>query len=256
MPPTRDATFITFPPSLDCELGRFLLGHYRVAYLEEPHALLFSSLASLRAAWTPVFPVLRGPSVRLTTVRAIVNHYDPLCDRDRQLVPRDGGRARSTADWAAFRLSLATQVAVFAYHQLLPERSLMAGPLSFGAPALEVRAVNRSYPLFSGLLSALLRITAARAGAALDATRRAMDAVDARLLDGRPYLLGDRLTLSDVTFAVAMAPLVLPATYSAFLPPLAAMPSEMKMVVAEMREHPGGRFALRVYREGRAGDGA
>jgi glutathione S-transferase len=249
MPP--DVTLITFPPSLDCELGRFLLGHYGVAYREQPHALVFSSVVALLRAGVPVFPVAFDRSVRLSTVRAIVDHYDPLCAADRRLLPDGSTRAQAEADFPAFRWTLATDTAVFSYFHLLPHPPLMAGPLSDGAPAFERRFVAAAYPLFSGLLRLLLGITPARARAGLDATRRAMQAVAGRLSDGRPYLLGDRFSLSDMTFAVAIAPLVLPEAYAGRLPPLSEMPIEMRTAVAEMREHPAGRFALRVYRDHR-----
>jgi glutathione S-transferase len=244
-----DVTLLTFPPSLDCELARFFLRHYRVSYREEPHALLFSSWVSLRRAWTPVFPVVYGPSLRLTAARDIVDHYDPVCPEERRLLPSGSARAQAEADWPSFRWNLATDVAVFTYARLLPFPALMARPLSDGAPAFEARAVERAYPLFARLLTLLLWITPARARAALDATRRAAQAVAARLADGRPFLLGDRFSLSDLAFAVAVAPLTLPDAYAPRLPSLSDMPAEMRAVVAEMREHPAGRFALRIYRD-------
>jgi glutathione S-transferase len=249
MPP--DVTLITFPPSQDCELARFMLGHYGVTYRERPHAIVFSSIVALFRAGVPVFPVAFDRSVRLTTARAIVDHYDPLCAADRRLLPQGSTRAQADADWPAFRSTLATDVAIFAYFHLLPHGALMAGPLSEGAPPFERRVVAAAYPLFSGLLRLLLWITPARASAGLDATRRAMQAVAGRLGDGRPYLLGDRFSLSDLAFAVAIAPLVLPEAYARHLPPLSAMPIEMRTAIAEMREHPAGRFALRIYRDHR-----
>src|SRR5215510_14427786 len=41
------ATLITFPPSLDCELARFVLGHYAIPYEEVRHTVLFSSIYTL-----------------------------------------------------------------------------------------------------------------------------------------------------------------------------------------------------------------
>ena len=49
MPPL---TLVTFPPSLDSELARFLLDHHRVPYREERHTLGFSSLVTLARAGT------------------------------------------------------------------------------------------------------------------------------------------------------------------------------------------------------------
>ena len=241
-------TLILFPPSLDCELARVLLAHYGVPFREDPHALIFSSFASLRRAFTPVFPVTCGESVRLTTARAIVDHFDAARPEDARLLPTGPARDVVESDWSAFRTKLGTNVAVFAYGKLLPHRALMAGPLAAGAPAYEVRAVARAYPLFAGLLRLLLWTTPARMRTAIDAIRRAVDAVDERLSDGRRYLLGDRLTLSDLAFAVAMGPLVVPDGFGGALPPMDSMPDAMRAMIAEMRGHRAGQFVSEVYR--------
>ena len=59
--------------------------------------------------------------------------------------------------------------------------------------------------------------------------------------------IGGRLTLSDIAFAVAAAPVVLPAGYGGPMPSFEEMPSEVQTVVTEMRSHPAGAFALRIY---------
>ncbi len=40
-----DPVLITFPPSLDSELARFLVEHYGIGHQERPHALIFSSFS-------------------------------------------------------------------------------------------------------------------------------------------------------------------------------------------------------------------
>jgi len=112
--------------------------------------------------------------------------------------------------------------------------------------------VARAYPLFAGLLRLLLRLTAARARTALATARQVMDAVDTRIADGRRYLLGERFSLSDMAFAVAAAPVVLPESYGGPLPSLEDMPDEVKAVIDEMRARPAGQFALRIYRDHRS----
>ena len=54
------ATLITFPPSLDCELSRFVLGYYAVPYEEVRHTVLFSFLSTLLHGGTLHFPLLYG----------------------------------------------------------------------------------------------------------------------------------------------------------------------------------------------------
>jgi glutathione S-transferase len=246
-----EPTLITFPPSLDSELSRFLLAHYRIAHREQRHALIFCFFATFWHGFTLLFPLLYGASYRLDTVRRIVDHFDPLASNDRKLLRGDGESSQVESDWQLFNDTLAFSTAIFAYYHLLPHRAIMVRPLSEGAPSFERRAVRALYPLFSGLLRLLLRLTAERARSALDKARDVFRQVDQRLSDGRRYLVGDRFSLSDMAFAVAAAPLVLPDTYGGPLPSLAEMPPVMKEAIGEMRAHAAGQFALRMYRDHR-----
>jgi glutathione S-transferase len=56
-----------------------------------------------------------------------------------------------------------------------------------------------------------------------------------------------------MAFANVLGPLVLPPEYGAPMPTLAEMPPVLQSAVAEMRAHPAGEFALRIYREHRGG---
>jgi glutathione S-transferase len=141
--------------------------------------------------------------------------------------------------------------AAFAYFHFLPHRAIMIRPLSEGTPAYEVDAVRWAYPLFAGFLRMALKLSASRAQEALGQVRQVVQSVDARLADGRRYLVGDRFSLSDMAFANALAPLVLPPGYGGPLPSFAEMPPEVQSVVTEMQGHPAGQFALRIYRDHR-----
>jgi glutathione S-transferase len=155
------------------------------------------------------------------------------------------------SDWILFNNTLAFATASFAYYYLLPHRDRMILPLTEGVPAIERKAVERAYPIFSGLLRLLLRLSLNKARQALAQIRTTFDSVDARLADGRKFLVSNRLTLSDLAFSVAAAPVVLPAGYGGPMPSFDEMPSEVQVVVTEMRSHPAGAFALRIYEEQR-----
>jgi hypothetical protein len=248
-----EATLITFPPSLDSELSRFLVDHYRIEHREQRHTLIFSSFATLRHGATILFPLLYTERYRLSTVRQIVDRFEPMCPPELKLLPGGLDGKQVEADWSTFNDTLAFSTAIFAYYHLLPHREIMIRPLSEGAPDFEVSAVTRAYPVFAGLLRLLLFLTSGRAEEALVRARAVLQGVDDRLADGRRYLVGGALSLSDVAFAVAAAPLVLPQAYGGPLPSLEQMPEAIRAVIAETRDRPSGRFALRIYRDHRAG---
>ncbi|HLL99943.1 MAG TPA: glutathione S-transferase C-terminal domain-containing protein [Pyrinomonadaceae bacterium] len=248
-----DAMLITFPPSLDSELSRFLLTHYRIPHQEQRHVIIFSSLYSLWHGYTVRFPFLYSDSYRLNTVRKIFEHFEPLSPDERKLLPPGADAAKAEDDWTLFNSRLGTATSVFGYYHLLPHRQLMVHALSGGAPSFEVSAVRGAYPVFAGLLRLLLRLEGGRAQEALAEIRAVMRIVDERLGDGRQYLLGERFSLSDMAFAVAAAPVLFPDNYGDgdTLPPLSESPPEIQNLVEELRRKPSGQLALRIYRERR-----
>jgi glutathione S-transferase len=247
------AVLITFPPSLDCELSRFLLTYYGVPYEERRHAFGFNFFATLWHARTLHFPLVVSNIYQLDSARKMIDYFDPLCPESRKLLPDGPDRAVVEADWTAFNGTLGGATAVFAYHHLLPHREVMIRPLSERTPAFEVFAVRWGYPIFALLLRKLLGLSDETAAAALAQVRSAVQSVDDRLADGRPYVGGDRLSLSDVAFAVALAPLVVPDTYGGPLPSISELPPVMKTVTEELRARRAGQFALRIYRDHRSG---
>jgi glutathione S-transferase len=62
--------------------------------------------------------------------------------------------------------------------------------------------------------------------------------------------------LSDIAFAVAAAPVVLPASYGGPIPTFEEMPPEVQALITDMRGHPAGAFALRIYQEERHRSGS
>jgi glutathione S-transferase len=156
---TNDLVLITFPPSLDSELARFLLEHYGVRHHERRHTLIFSSLVTLWHGWTVIFPLVYGDSVKLVGPRPMADYFDTKCAADLRLWPQaTNQKSQALSDWTLFNNSLAFATASFAYYYLLPHRDLMIQPLSLDTPDLEQRAVKHAFPLFAWLLRTLLRL--------------------------------------------------------------------------------------------------
>jgi len=243
---------ITFPPSLDSELSRFLVTHYGVEHVEKRHTMIFCFFSTLRHGNTLIFPLLYGKSLKLVAPRPISEYFDARCAPELVLWPKDEAlKNQVETDWNTFNNTLAWATADFAYYYLLPHRDIMIRPLSEGTPEIEQKAVTRFYPVFAGLLKLLLRLSRQRAQASVESIRTIFDGVEARLKSGARYLVGNPLTISDLAFAVAAAPVVLPANYGGPIPAFEQMPVEIQAVVKEMRARPAGAYALRIYQEER-----
>jgi hypothetical protein len=70
---SQKPVLITFPPSLDSELARFLLKHYGIEQQDQPHALIFRFFVTLWHARTIIFPVLCSNSFKLIGPRPIAS---------------------------------------------------------------------------------------------------------------------------------------------------------------------------------------
>jgi glutathione S-transferase len=71
-----------------------------------------------------------------------------------------------------------------------------------------------------------------------------------RLRDGRRYLMGDRFTVADLTFAALAAPVLLPEQPAVPMPPRELFKSASSQIDA-WRATPAGELVLRLYREDR-----
>jgi glutathione S-transferase len=251
---------ITFPPSSDCENARWVLDHYGIAYREEPHAPPFF-LPVLYWNRGRAVPMFIDPDVRLSGLTAIIRHFEALAPPERRLVAA-GLEEEVQRLWADYDLNMDQATVTWAYTVLLPKWRVMIEPLSMGTPAFERFTVRYLYGLPALFLWKALKLGRPRAAEALVVLRCYFAAVSERLADGRPYLAGDRLTLADIAFAVAGAPLVLPLGYGGHpgqqgpLPTLDQAPAEFQSVVREMRETRAGQFILRLYRDERYRDRA
>jgi glutathione S-transferase len=245
-------SLLTFAPMIESELDRWILIHYGAPFHEEPHVFGFAWIHSLWHGKTLFLPVLYGQGLSLATPRALVDHFEPICPIEKRLFPADSFlAARVNADSTHFHGTLSDATAVLGYYYLLPHRAILIEPFSRGVPRFEASALPLIYPVLAALFKFLLKLTPANAADALTRTRALFDETDKRLADGRQYLVGDRLTYSDLTLATAAAPLLLPEHYGSPIPPFASMPAELQAIITELRQHETARFVERIYRDHR-----
>jgi glutathione S-transferase len=241
-------SLLTFAPMVDSELCRFLLLHYAISYRERPHTFGWVSLLALGRCGTLQVPALYGSGLRLAGPRQIVEHFDQSCPTEQMLLPsRQPLQIQVERDWELYNGQLAAHSAVLAYFHLLPHRDIMIEPFFRGVPETEASVFRSAYPFLRGLLTILLQLREPKAKDVLVRIRMIFDATDMRVRDGRPYLVGDRLTLGDLSLAAAAAPLLVPRGYGSPIPPIGRMPNDYAKIVEELRQHPTSEFVQRIY---------
>ncbi len=242
---------LTVPFSHFCEKARWALDHAGLPYREDAFAP-GQHVPAVKKVGGKTLPILDTPEGVFRDSTDILHFIDSKAPADRKLYPTDPAARREVDNWEElFDTQLGPDSRLLAYHHLL------------GRPALLVRLMGRTMStgqrlLFRALIPLMLRriirkmygINEASADAALQRLRKVFSQVNERLADGRRFLVGDRLTAADLTFASLAAPLVGPPEHPIH-PDLTGLPEEMVRLKDEFNATPAGALALRLYRENR-----
>jgi glutathione S-transferase len=240
---------LSFPPSNDCDLARWVLDRYGVPYTERLMTVVFLQLKSKKVGGAPGFPALYRAGSAMLGFEAILDHFEPLASAERKLYPTDRAQA-SEVDrlWKKYHLGIGFAAARWAYSLLLPHRSLMVEPLARGCPWYQRLFVWLLYPLVAKLIGDGLQVPK-DASDELAQVRAAFDEVDTLLADGRAFLVGSAPTILDFGFAAMAVPAVWPPEYGGSLPQFDRLPEALRKAIVEFRERPAGKFALKMYRD-------
>ena len=243
---------MTIPISHFCEKARWALDRAGVDYVERPHLQLIHIFAARFAGGgrtVPVFVTREGEVLGESS--AILHWADTLLDPGRRLYPEGEMGTQAAALEARLDEGFGPDGRVWMYHQTLPVVHDLGRWATAGIPRWERRFFRMGGPAIEMSLRRYLGVDAAAAGAALGRVDDVFDAVAQRLSDGRRFLLGERFTAADLTFAALAAPMLLPAGYGSPLPPPEVMPETAAREVRRLRAHAAGVFADRLYAEER-----
>jgi glutathione S-transferase len=235
---------VTIPISHYCEKARWALDRAGVAYEERRHLPAIHRLAARRAGGRTA-PVLVCPQGEVICESAdIVVWADARAVDDRARIAV-GPEARALADDFDERLGPATRLWV--YHEMFDYPELVAGAMTGGVPGWERQAFRFGHRAIAAVVARVLTINDASAVQAEATFRAVFEDTDARLADGRRYLVGDRFSIADLTFAALAAPLIAPPQYGVRLPSVDQLPPGMVDVVREHRETRAGQHALAMF---------
>ena len=239
----RPARLVTLLPSTDVELGRWMLRHWKIPYVESPHAPIFHILA---LKWHGLgkmdFPLLLYQGEKIATVEGLAARFDPLVSEGLRLLPDPTGEpALHDEVWRLqhdIRYGIGEGTVHWAYYHFLQDKRLIWPSLTTRVPWFEAAFLHVGYGLMKRMMVKGLTLGPAGASRALDQVQRGWDLIDARLADGRGFLAGERLTMADLALATSGAPMVLARGYDGHLPDFDRCPPEVQQVVRELRSRP------------------
>jgi glutathione S-transferase len=207
-----------------------------VPYREERHLQGLHVLAARRAGGGRTVPVLVTQAGDVLAESAAIVRW-----ADASLYDDPGAAAFE----ARLDAGLGPDGRLWMYHHTLPVVRGLAPWALAGVPRRERAAFAVGGRLVEPALRRYLGVTAEAAAAALERVDAVFDEIAARLRG--PFLLGERFSAADLTFAALAAAVLVPAEYGSPLPPVEALPDAMAREVRRLRHHPAGRFALRLY---------
>ena len=118
--------------------------------------------------------------------------------------------------------------------------------LSYKTPPHEVAWISRLYPIFGLFMKRGLQITHERVQKAHASVLQIFDEID-QLSEGN-FLIGNTLSIADISFAALSAPVILPPNYDVkTVPDISDLPTSIQDLVHEFRQTDGGRRVLRIY---------
>jgi glutathione S-transferase len=224
---------ITIGVSHYCEKARWALERARLPFREECHPPVFHVVVAKRLGGGRSTPVLVAPTGTFNDSTEILRQVDRECARDLRLYPDLGPAARRLV-----------------YYHLL-DLPLIYPIMVDGVGRMERGLFRPLFPLCRRMMKKLLNINAAGAQRSRGKIDELYDEMDRLLTDERRYLVGDRFSAADLTFAALSVPLLLPPEYPFPMPPLEALPVDFQTEVARYRATGAGQFALRIYADER-----
>lgn len=243
---------ITIGFSHFCEKARWALDRTALDYREDDHVPIFHSRVTLGSGAKRTVPALVLPGRVLTESNDILHFADEQLALERRLFPEDAAaRAEVEALVADFDRGLGPSIRRWLYFHLLPDRAVASELLTSTGPRWERSLVWALFPVMRALMRRGMKVDAAGAARSWQRVAATFDAVDARLADGRRYLVGDRFSAADLTFAALASVLVGPKERGFPVPDGGTRIPAIAAEIAAAKARPCGRFIARIYAEER-----
>jgi glutathione S-transferase len=162
------------------------------------------------------------------------------------LIPRDPVlRAQVMATESRFDMG-AAHLLRLVYGQLLQRRKLALRLFALDANALQRMALRAAFPLIQRLFLLGLDTSALSMRRSTNIVERLVGELDRAAVEGKRFLVGDTLSVADITACALFAPLACPEEHPVYS--RRDYRQQMKPVLAPWRDRPGLAWVREMYR--------
>lgn len=238
-----------FPISHYCEKARWLLDHKGLAYVERnllpgPHRLFTRARAGVNT-----LPVLRDGK-RLVGDSTRIAYYLDKYYPNNPLVPDDAEQRQQVIELEQQFDRYGVHVRRWLYGQLLGRPEVMQA--MFGPYRLPGMVQRLLVPVTEKGVARLYRVSAEPVAHSFQRLQEGLALIEKRI-QGNPsrYLVGQRLTLADITAASLYAPLFMPSGTPWDFLPETRMPAVLREQSAVLRAQPAGQWVMQRYAQDR-----
>ncbi|MEE4301693.1 MAG: glutathione S-transferase family protein [Pseudomonadales bacterium] len=240
-----------FPISHYCEKARWALDHHRIAHRVRdlapgPHRAIVRRLGAPASS----VPVLCAAGEVIQGSSAIVDWADARCaDPARFLTPPELA-AEARALEARLDARLGVEVRRHAYSVMLFEApGEIRRRFAAAVDLRQATVVRLIWPVLRRSMIRGMDLGPAQRLEAREAVSEELDWLDEQLVDGRPFLLGERFTRADLAAASLLSPILRPPERPGRMQ--SALPPAMAADLADWAARPSIAWARSVYRSHR-----
>lgn len=243
---------ITIPASNYCEKVRLALDILKLSYIEEPHMPPFHRFSTTKVGGNSV-PVLVTEDGNFTDSTDILKYLDSIASDNAKLYPINSKQRQEVEELEElFDEKLAPQVRLWGYFHLMNNSNFMKKIWCQGVPNIEKFLFPMVFPVMKSTIKKKYNINSESAVQAYEQIKSIFEKVDGLLADGRKYLMGDKISTADITFASFVAPIIQPRQYHIKSSVSQKLSLKMLSEIKELRETSAGKFVLRFYAAERA----
>lgn len=247
--PQKPLRLITIPVSHYCEKVRWALDKLRLSYQEEAHTPPFHRFATVPLGGKTT-PVLVAENKVFTDSTDILKYLNSIASDNQKIYPTDAVLSQQVEKLEdLFDKQLGSATRIWGYSYTMNNYQWMQKLWTRNVSVVERTLFPIIFPPMRSITKKAFNINPETVAESYKTIQDIFAQVSNMLADGRAYLVGDRFSAADLTFASLAAPAIQPPEHPNKPRPLSELPEKLALEITQFRETVAGDFVMRLYRD-------